>query len=235
MEEAKTAQIVREELEKDVFLQNSLAKGFINNSALARELLPIVKKKNPKATLESVTVSISRHSSGLKLEKVEKDLMEQIANSQISLKNDIIHSTFLRNNVVFNAINEISKKIRWDLDEILFINQGGGEITVVFDKKNEVLFNRILSDAVEVREDSAILSIREPKIKNLKPSIEVPGLYAYFIGQISKNGINILDIISTRTQITFVLKESDITKAYGIINNCIKYFRKKQQINKQKG
>ena len=108
MEEAKTEQIVREELEKDVFLHNSLAKGFINNSALARELLPLVKKKNPQATLESVTISISRYSSSLKLEKFEKDLIGQIANSHISLKNDIIHSTFLRNNTIFTTINENS-------------------------------------------------------------------------------------------------------------------------------
>jgi len=227
MEKSNTAEIVREELDKDIFLQNPLSKKLINNSALARELLSLVKKKNPKATLESVTVSISRYAAGLKHEKLEKALIEQIANSQLSLKNDIVHATFSRNNSVVSAISEISKKIRWDLDELLFINQGSGEITIVFDKKNKHLFNRILQQALDVRENSAILSIREPKTKGLKPGIEVCGLYSYFISQISKHGINILDIISTKTQITFVIIEKDLTKAYNVVNDCIRFFRKK--------
>ena len=225
MEKSNTAEIVREELDKDIFLQNSLSKELINNSALARELLPMVKGKNKKATLESVTISISRYASSLKQEKLEKALIEQVANSQLSLKNDIVHATFSRNNAVVSAINEISKKIKWDLDEVLFINQGSGEITIVFDKKNKHLFNNILQGALEVRENSAILSIREPKTKDLTPSIEVKGLYSYFISQISKHGINILDIVSTRTQITFVIIESDLTKAYDVVNDCIKFFR----------
>lgn len=227
MEESNTAQIVREEIDKDIFLQNSLSKGLINNSALARLLLPKVKSKNPKATLESVTIGISRYSTKLNQIKLENDLINQISNSQVSLKNDIIHVTFPMENLIVNEINNISKKIRWDLDEILFINQGSGEITIVFDKKNKSLFKKILFRAVEIREDSAILSIRESKIKGMKPSIDVPGLYAYFLNQISSNGINILDVVSTRSQITFVVHESDLTKTYEIINSCIKHFRKK--------
>ena len=228
MEETNTAQIVREELDKDIFIKNFLVKGLINNSALARLLLPMIKIKNPQATLESVMVSISRYGSTLSQIKLEKDLVNQIAHSQISMKNDIIHVTFHRNNVIVSEINEISKKIRWDLDEILFINQGSGEITVVFDKKNKALFRKILPHSVEVRGDSAILSIREAKIKGQAPSIEVPGLYAYFINQISKNGINILDVVSTKSQITFVIKETDLIKTYDVITDSIKHFRKNQ-------
>lgn len=227
MEESNTSQIVREEIDKDIFLQNSLAKGLINNSALARLLLPKVKIKNPKATIESITISIARYTNSLKHNKLERELTAQISNSQVSLKNDIVHATFFRNNTIVSGINEISKKIRWDLDEILFINQGSGEITIVFDKKNKYQFKKILANAVEVRDNSAILSIREGKIKGLMPSIEVPGLYAYFINQISQNGINILDVVSTRSQITFVIKESDLIKSYEVINNCIKHFRTK--------
>ena len=227
MEEGNTAQIVREEVDKDIFLQNSLSKGIVNNSELARQLLPTIKRKNPKASLESVTISIGRYINSLKQSRIEKELTAQIANSQVSLKNDIVHVTFYRNNTIVNEINEISKKIRWDLDEILFINQGSGEITLVFDKKNKHLFRKILSNAVEVRENSAILSIKEGKIKELTPSIEVPGLYAYFMNQISKNGLNVLDVVSTRSQITFVINEKDLIKSYEVINNCIKHFRKK--------
>ena len=50
MENIPTADLVREELEKDIFLKNSLSKKLINNSALARKLFPVIKAKNSKAT-----------------------------------------------------------------------------------------------------------------------------------------------------------------------------------------
>ena len=33
-------------------------------------------------------------------------------------------------------INEVSKAIRWDMGDIMFIIQGTSEITVILDKKN---------------------------------------------------------------------------------------------------
>jgi len=222
--EKTTADLVREELEKDIFIQYPLSKNIINHSSLARLLLPKIRKKNPKATIESITVSIARYSNKTNV-KIENELKNQISNSQISMKNDIVHTTFPRNNSISIFINKVANKIKWDLDEILFINQGSGEITIVFDKKNKNLFEDIVSQSIEIRDNSAILSIREANIKNQTPSIEVPGLYAYFINQISRNGVNLLDIISTKSQITFVINENDLTKCYNIINECIKHYR----------
>ncbi|KKW19092.1 MAG: hypothetical protein UY63_C0022G0011 [Parcubacteria group bacterium GW2011_GWA2_51_10] len=227
MKEIQTASLVREEIEKDIFLKNSLFKGLINNSALARLLLLTIKKRNPKATLESVTISIVRYAQDLNTNSLETSLTSHIAHSHLSMKNDIVHATFPRNASIFGVVSDISKKIRWDLDEVLFVNQGSGEITIIVDKKNFPLIEGISSEAIEIRKDTATVSISESKIKGVEEGIEIPGLYSYFINQVSQEGITLLDIVSTRSQLTLVIKEKDLTRAYDILSNCIRHYREK--------
>lgn len=223
--EYSTADLVKEELDKDIFLLETLSQGLINHAALARKLLPRIKKKNSKATIESVSVAIMRYANKAKRDDLSRVVKKIISLSNLSIKNDIVHITFPRKDEITEIINENAKKIKWDQDEILLINQGSGEITIVVDKKNKHLFKQILEKAVEIRKNTAIVSIRESQRKDVKPGIDVPGLYAYFINQVSRAGINILDIISTRSQLTFVIDESNLTKCYGVLNDCIRFFR----------
>jgi len=158
---------------------------------------------------------------------LNENLAQQIAFSQLLIKNDIIHITFKRSDNILNLMNDLSKRIPEDSDEIFNINQGGGEITIVCEASKESLLKHLLSEAIEIRRKTAIIRIQEAKEREIRPSIEVPGLYAFFIGLISNNNINILDLISTRTQLTVIIDEDDLMNAYLILNNSIKYFRNK--------
>jgi serine/threonine protein kinase len=163
---------------------------------------------------------------------VGKELAKIIEYSKLLIKNDIIHATFDRSESVVLAINEITSKLLWDSDEIFFVNQGGGEITCIFDREKDELFHKILSRAKEVREKVAVIRIQEPKGKQFSPGINVPGLYAFFIHEVSQMGVNLLDILSTGSQLTLVLAEEDLIKAYSALSDSIKYFRSTANVQK---
>ena len=155
----------------------------------------------------------------------EHELAKIIAYSQLLIKNDIMHVTFNRSGSVVTAINDISKKLLWDADDVFFINQGGGEITCIFDREKESLFKAIIPQAREIRKKAAVIRIPEPKDEKLTPGIEVPGLFAFFIGQVSDIGVNILDIISTGSQLTLVTTEEDLIHAYTALTDNIRHYR----------
>ena len=101
---------------------------------------------------------------------------KNIAYSQLSIKDDIVHVTFSRTDRIVTVINEITKNILWDPDDVLFINQGGGEITLILDREKKALFQNILPQAIEIREKVAVIRIREPKVEDIVPGIDIPGL-----------------------------------------------------------
>jgi hypothetical protein len=185
--------------------------------------------KNIGGKSTNTSDSFSENTLNQKMGKLNlnENLAQQIAFSQLLIKNDIIHITFKRSDNILNLMNDLSKRIPEDSDEIFNINQGGGEITIVCEASKESLLKHLLPEAIEIRRKTAIIRIQEAKEREIRPSIEVPGLYAFFIGLISNNNINILDLISTRTQLTVIIDEDDLMNAYLILNNSIKYFRNK--------
>jgi hypothetical protein len=168
----------------------------------------------------------SKRSWDLDHAAIKKNLAKIIANSQLSIKDDITHVTFSRTDRIVAAINEITKNIAWDPDQVFFINQGGGEITLILDREKRSLFLNILPQAIEIREKAAVIRIRESKAEDIVPGIEVPGLFAYFIDQVSGVRVNILDIISTRSTLTLVIAEEDLMRAYSALSECIQHLRK---------
>ncbi|HLD02656.1 MAG TPA: hypothetical protein VJC07_03085 [Candidatus Nanoarchaeia archaeon] len=221
-----TAELVKEIIEQDLHLLELLQEDVINIMALARKLFSSIKKQNAKATIASIAIAIKRYIAEEKNKAGTTDLKEIIENSQLSTKNDIIHITLERNSRIIKKLVEISTKIRWEHEEVFFVNEGAGEVTVILDAKNKELFKDCAEEIIETTTNLAILSIRESTQKTAKKSLEVPGVYHYFIGQLSRRGINIVEIMSTLSQLTFVLKSDDIMKAYNIIHEGIEYFRK---------
>jgi len=245
----KIALAVRELIDSMKVEKESISNAIANTKSKKQNLVnPNNKRNKPfidESTDDTVTLNsrIENHggtdivSSGkyseekLNREKSKLDLNEnlawQIAYTQLLIKNDILHITFKRSDKILSLINELSKRIPEESDEIFNINQGGREITIVCESSNEYLLKHLLPEAEEILRKTAIIRIQEAKGSEIRPSIEVPGLYAFFIGLISDNNINILDLISTRTQLTVIIQEDDLMKAYMILNNSIKYFRNK--------
>ena len=160
---------------------------------------------------------------------IEKNLAKIIAYCQVSMRDDIVHVTFSRTDRILSAINDITQKIPLDPDRVLFVNQGGGEITLILDRETRASFQNIMTQAVEIREKVAVIRIREPRPEDGVPGIDVPGLFAFFINQLSKVRINIMDFISTRSTFMFVIAEEDLMQAYSVLSDCIQYFRNKEK------
>jgi len=228
LENTKTADLVKGELENDLFLLETLKEGIINYTALARKLLSRIKKENPKTNIESISIAIKRYVIKEKKNYVSKTMKNIIADSQLSTKNDIVHMTFKRTDWISSKIGEISKRIEWDQEDIFLVNQGHGEITVIIDKKNKSLFNDCKKYLIEETNNLSLLSIKEAYSNNSenKKGIDVPGIYSYFISKLSRNSINIIEIISTLSQLTFILKNKDLLNAYKLLIESIEYFRK---------
>jgi len=154
------------------------------------------------------------------------ELVALIARSQLTMKNDISYLSFRTSDEIVRAVSGIARQIPQDPDGVFFLNQGGGEITIVCDADHEKLVAGLRYQAFEYRSPVGVLRIREARDEDVKPGVEVPGLYAYFIGQLAQNGINILDLISTTSQLTLVLAEGDLTPAFALLTDRIRECRR---------
>jgi hypothetical protein len=222
MEKAEaTAQLVKEEINSSLFIKESLKKGLINYSKLAKKILPKVKLQNKKANFQSVLIAIQRYYDCLnKSEKeFEKSLASALPNLELIIKNKIITLSLERNKKTMDELNEISKKIRWDAGDIMFFIQGTSEVTVILDKKNLNKFEKIKSEVIEKQDNLATISVREPEGE--KYSKEIVGFLALLTSTLADNNINIYEVATTFKQEIFVIHEKDLTKSYEAFNKLI--------------
>jgi len=222
MEKSPTADLVRQEIKKNLFVEELLKENLINHSSLARKMLPEIKKINPKATFDSVLIAIKRQVMVLPKTKLVPELKDIIGSSELLMKNEILEITVERNPALFLFLNDLAKSIRWDLGEVFFVVQGSGEITLIIDAKNQEKFSKIKSQIIETRKKLAFISVRESSKKYSK---EVKGYLSFLTNKLTENDINIVEIASTHKQVIFIIEEKDLIKAYGVFNELIKAFR----------
>lgn len=219
-----TAQLVKEEINSSIFLLESLKKGLINYSELTRQLLPKIKEKNNQANFSSVLIAIQRYYDEIKQTSINNDQFREILKDcELIMKTNIIDLTFDRTKEVMKIINEVSKTIRWDMGDIMFLIQGTGEITVIIDKKNLRKFDKIKTKIIEKKENLALLSLREPDDLS-SYSRGLVGFFALLTTLLADKNINIWEAATTYKQNIFIIYELDLTKAYDTLNNLIQQY-----------
>ena len=227
MEKAEaTAQLVKEEINSSIFLLETLKKGIINYSELTRQLLPKIKEKNKKANFPSVLIAIQRYYDEIKEKSgLPNQFGEILKDSDLILKNNILDLTFERTKEVMKNINEVSKTIRWDMGDIMFVIQGTAELTVIIDKKNLKKFDTIKNKIIEKKEDLALLSLREPDEVS-SYSRGLVGFFALLTTLLADKNINIWEVATTYKQNIFIIYESDLPKAYETLKKLIEFYKK---------
>ena len=96
-------------------------------------------------------------------------------------------------------------------DDVFFVNQGANEVTVITDKKNK---NLIKGKIITQKDSLAMISLKATTTH----SRHLPGYVNLFLAQISKEGINLEDIISSYSQVTFVVQERDLMAVFELCN-----------------
>ncbi len=208
-----TAKYVKEEIINNPILINYLKRNLINISSLSRELLGKIKRYNSKATIESISIAIKRFQKELKNNNFENKLREVIKNIQIVLRDDLILLYLeYRNNDSKNIINYNNDNLfnlKFLPDDILLVNYGINDITLILDKKNEKKINLKI---IEKKEKLSLISLKG----DYRDSI---GFVNLFLNRISMEGINIVDMISTKKQFNFIVNEKDAIKVFEICKN----------------
>ena len=201
----QTADIVREELLKNPFLLDYLRRDLLNVTALARDLLPHVKQRSPKATVESIAVAIQRIDVQGKPAFFAR-LRELVKHVQLTIRTDVTLMHMAKHCTVPKDVPG---------DDVLFVNQGPEHCTVLLDAKNAHL---VKGTALAKTENLGILAIKDTRHKQPANYRNTPGFIYLFISAVSREGINIVDVFTGPDSVNLVLSQQDLLYAFAKCN-----------------
>lgn len=209
------AQSVEKIIEDKPFVQEALRKGILNTAAYAEEIKPYVEgmlKKEVK--FSAVNMAIRR--LGTRLEKKQSVLAEFKSSTDMTVRNKLSVVTLYKQDFdpkLISRIYDVAEK-----DDFLTVTQGIKEVMMIVDDSLYARIKDKLDTRLKKKEIGGVCSIT---IDIPEDSPQAIGLFFQLTRQLAWENIPIIDLVSTYTEMTILVKDDQITKAFESIRRLV--------------
>jgi hypothetical protein len=207
-------EIVKKLIRDTPFLEEALAEGLVNVSALSRKLQPQVEKElQKKVQTGAIDMAIKRYDPGNSY-KLNFGLKQFVSNlGDFIVQSGLMHFTFENSSTLTARWRELIDNVKGE-QPYYTISRGIFETTVVVSNSKVKLVEEIFAHEKLIFQKFSLSSItlRLPKKRD-----ETSGFYYYILKTLALEKINIEELISTTNEFTILVSEKDIDRAFSIL------------------
>lgn len=211
------SQAVEDIVKRNPFLGDALAKGIINHSSLARIIKPQIEKTLFKDVQDgSIVVALNRLSK--KFKKIEAGQNKLQGLGDLTVRSNLVDYTFLNSPTLGSAQNKLLERVADKKDIFMTISHGINQVTIIASQTLETDIKEIFKG------ETSICSLKNLSSLTIKIPIEatkIPGVLYSILKVLAWEGINLIEFISTFTELTLVMESKDIDRAFTLIKNWI--------------
>ena len=198
-------------------LSEALSKNLINISALADYIKPELEEMLfKKVSRSSIIMGVRRVSANFKdkpksrYKELFKSPPEMIIRSNLTLIN------LLNSNKLYKNCNQFFDNHPIQKRHFFTLSEGLSETTIVVSNGlKEDLLNQLKNEnIISTVDDLASITIELPE-----GAEKEPGIIYFFVKSVAWEEINIVEIISTRLELTLVFGNKDINNAFSIFKS----------------
>jgi len=210
--------VVEKLISEKPFIQEGLSRGIINHAALAEELIPLIEKElRQKVKFSAVNMAIRRLS-----EKMAKTVMAEISfdeSTDISLRTDLVEITTFHHIDSSKIIQQLYALVDLKSGDFLSITQGMHELMFITNDRYFEKIKKILPKEIIKHTTKNLCSIT---VNIPTQTTNTFGLFYISSRALNWNNVNIIDIISTYTEMTFIVREEDSSRALEALKRLVK-------------
>jgi len=199
----KISVVVKEIVLNDEQALESIYKGYLNISSYARTIRKEVESKLLKEVkLETIIVSLNRVIAQIPLINDSENL--NLLN--IHLTPGLFELTYEKTLVNNERLKKVNLNSKITQGEYLNITQANSEFTIIFDKYNREL---ILETFKHIKPVFQINNLCAVTVKFDKSYLFMPNVIFKLVRKVASHSVNIIEIVSTATELTFIIEKKD--------------------------
>ncbi len=213
--------MVKNIVTNDIFLATSLYKGYVNLSAVARDLVPVIEAKlGEKVNIEAVISALKRNREASRrsdskvfnvLSETSVQLLTSVAKVVIPVK---------ENEKIFKNVVDIKPT------GALYISTGSEFTTLIIENRNlPAVLTMLRRGIIDKRTDLAVIIIKAPV-----SLLETAGFLMSLYSKLAFTGINIEETTNSYTDAIIVVKESDAGDAFMSLIELINFAKSQQKM-----
>lgn len=200
------------QITENILLQDDVAlaaarKGILNLSSYARSIQPQIRAALLKNVQEgSIIAALSRLVAALDTAPPEiTDVIQSLA-----VQSNLEGITYERSAEIASKIRKVYNLINVDDHTFLTVTQGINEITIVAESQVAQIFRSELEGAHKIYDKANLVGITAKfKVGNL----EIPNLIYTLTRRLAYKAVNIIEVVSTATELTYIIERKDLEVA----------------------
>jgi len=205
-------EVVEDIVKKIPFLEVGLSRGIVNLSALARMIRPEVQKATYKGVTEgSIVMSLRRLSE--KIDRLRRPKKGQWKGHEMIVRSNLVEFTVL-NSDLGDKYKELLRLINVRKVHFFTVTQGIFETTIIASQELQKQVQKILS---RVKIISRFENLSSITIRLSQETVKIPGSYYFILMQLAWSGINVIEVVSTFTEFTVILKDKEVDLAFSAL------------------
>lgn len=202
------AQAVEEVFGHDDVALAAARNGWLNFSSYARSIRTQVEAAGLKDVQEGSIVTALSRCAGRLLERHEVDLAGVI--QSLAIHANLEGLTYERSERVSQKIREIYPQLPVASKAFLTVTQGINEITIVAGSAAAETFRAYLHGSHKVYDKPNLVGIT---VKFTLRDLETPNVIFALTRRLAFRNINIIEVVSTATELTYVVEKKDLAVA----------------------
>ena len=200
--------IVKDILDRQVFLQEAINRGIVSHNLLAKNLKPEIESTLGKQVKTSAIVMALRRNS----DKMEKRFSEPSFSYSIeTIKTDICYVVSEESPTLLSKIQNLCSIVDFRKGGILNIIQGNFEVAIITNKKYKEDLLDLLHDEKVLDTVDDLVSI---SLTYSKDFLFTPGILYDITRFMAWENINVIDMILTKTEMSLIVYKKDLTRCY---------------------
>ena len=213
-----SASIVEGIVRESPLLEEGLATGIVNLSALARRLRPQVEKTLGKDVSDAaVMMALKRLVPRVSArDRTIVKLLRQM--HDLTVRSNLVEFTFRSSPTLLERQRDLLQAIAKEKDAFLTYTQGMFEVTLIASARLEDRIAAVFhSEKLVARlgELSAIVIALPPK------SVQTPGVHYTLLKQLAFHDLNVVEVVSTYSELTIVLAKDEVDRAFSILKRFL--------------
>lgn len=213
----KVTNIVRDILFSSELELTALSRRVLNLSAYAKRIQKEVERRAMKPVqVGTIVVALSRISSEV---TVEDPLLPKIELQGIAVKTNLAEITFNKSAANKLRTQKLYSDAQFAQADFLTITYGAGEISIIapMPLAKPILKNFRPDEPKLLLENLAALTVQFGD-----HFIDTPNMYFALLRAISVRKLNLVELISTFTELTFLVRQSDLNELFLLMNSLMK-------------
>lgn len=199
-------------------LEEGLASGILNLSAVARTIRPQVEALSHKRVAAgAVVMALSRLAPRLGGKAADARKLARYIRD-VTVRSNITEFTFQNSATVMACQRRLLAEVQGQVDPFVTFTQGVHETTVMVHRDLEPAVERVFAKEKRIARLTRLAAVG---IHHTAKVVDTPGVYYAILKQLMWGNINVVELVSTYTELIIVLETQDVDRAFTILKTYL--------------